>query len=329
MKNKTDFIIGGALIFILILALGCQGSKPWKESYAGGTFVVLSLKDTGKINENDRIGEDGIKNLKGWLSQKKFNIGNFNIKALPYKKVLIMLPDLKYSTTTREIVEGAGLDWEDYAGDMIQKKWAYQPAEDRLVFLGHLGFQLPEEDKRTDNFYKIIAIPQTVDVRDFFTGPSFEFKRVEFASKQREISEPEEKGFEKYESNGYLYYVHPGTELDASFVEQAASGVSTIGTKVVTITLDKAGTERFAKLTKENLHKQLAIIYQNKLIMAPKIQEPILEGKIEITGRNMSDEEISHMVDSFNILALLNSYKISDAGFLTENIWDGETGQLK
>jgi len=52
----------------------------------------------------------------------------------------------------------------------------------------------------------------------------------------------------------------------------------------VSISLDRAGTKKFARATKNNVGKRLAIILDNKIISAPVIQEPILGGSSVISG---------------------------------------------
>ena len=52
----------------------------------------------------------------------------------------------------------------------------------------------------------------------------------------------------------------------------------------VNISLDRAGTKKFARTTQNNVGKRLAIILDNKIISAPVINEPIIGGNSSITG---------------------------------------------
>lgn len=54
---------------------------------------------------------------------------------------------------------------------------------------------------------------------------------------------------------------------------------------VVSITFDNAGKEKFAKLTKDNLNKQIAIVLDNKIVSAPNVSVEITNGKAIITGQ--------------------------------------------
>ena len=53
---------------------------------------------------------------------------------------------------------------------------------------------------------------------------------------------------------------------------------------VVTFSLDRLGTRKFAKATTKGVGKKLAIILDNKIISAPVIREPITGGVGQITG---------------------------------------------
>lgn len=56
------------------------------------------------------------------------------------------------------------------------------------------------------------------------------------------------------------------------------------GAPGVTLQLDGAGSRRFAKVTQENSGKPFAIIVDNTVISAPRINEPILGGSAVING---------------------------------------------
>lgn len=54
---------------------------------------------------------------------------------------------------------------------------------------------------------------------------------------------------------------------------------------VVTLSFNNAGKEKFAKITKENLNKQVAIVLDNRIVSAPTVQAEITDGKAIITGQ--------------------------------------------
>ena len=65
---------------------------------------------------------------------------------------------------------------------------------------------------------------------------------------------------------------------------------------VVSITFNQQGGAKFARLTTENVNRPFAIILDGKVLSAPNINEPILGGSAQISGR--------FTVDSANQLAI-------------------------
>ena len=59
---------------------------------------------------------------------------------------------------------------------------------------------------------------------------------------------------------------------------------------VVSLTLTKDGTDKFAKATEENLNKTIAIVYDGETISAPTVQAVISDGKAEISGQSSIEE---------------------------------------
>ena len=53
---------------------------------------------------------------------------------------------------------------------------------------------------------------------------------------------------------------------------------------VVTFSMDRLGTKKFAKATIDGVGKRLAIILDNKIISAPVIREAITGGNGQISG---------------------------------------------
>ncbi len=56
------------------------------------------------------------------------------------------------------------------------------------------------------------------------------------------------------------------------------------GRPVVSFTFDSQGARRFGDATKQNVGRLFAIVLDNRIISAPRIQEPILTGSGQITG---------------------------------------------
>ncbi|HWA91914.1 MAG TPA: hypothetical protein VG889_17880 [Rhizomicrobium sp.] len=56
------------------------------------------------------------------------------------------------------------------------------------------------------------------------------------------------------------------------------------GQPVVSIRFDDAGTAAFARVTRANVGKRLAIVLNGRILTAPQIMEPITGGALQITG---------------------------------------------
>lgn len=83
--------------------------------------------------------------------------------------------------------------------------------------------------------------------------------------------------------------------LEGSDVADAQGAISEDQTTkqkkyVVSLTLTKEGTEKFAKATEENLNKTIAIVYDGKTISEPVVQVVISDGKAEISGQKTMEE---------------------------------------
>ena len=77
---------------------------------------------------------------------------------------------------------------------------------------------------------------------------------------------------------------------------QTAEGVATqnqttnAAEYVVSLTLTDEGASKFAEATQANLNKQIAIVYDNVIESAPRVQSVISDGKAQITGMESLDE---------------------------------------
>jgi len=68
---------------------------------------------------------------------------------------------------------------------------------------------------------------------------------------------------------------------------------------VVSLTFNNAGKEKFAKLTKDNLNKQIAIVLDSRIVSAPTVQSEITDGKAIITGQK-DIKEAKKLADRLN-----------------------------
>ncbi len=79
--------------------------------------------------------------------------------------------------------------------------------------------------------------------------------------------------------------VRKRVEVSGENLVDARSGNNNQGQWVVTFRFDAIGAKRFADTTMKNVGRPFAIVLDNKVISAPVIREPILQGSGEISGR--------------------------------------------
>jgi preprotein translocase subunit SecD len=87
------------------------------------------------------------------------------------------------------------------------------------------------------------------------------------------------------------------TQLTGANLINAKASFDQFSRSIVLIEFDKIGAKEFGEATKNNVGKMLSITLDGKEITSPRVNEPILNGKAEITG--------NFTVDSANQLALL------------------------
>jgi preprotein translocase subunit SecD len=87
------------------------------------------------------------------------------------------------------------------------------------------------------------------------------------------------------------------TQLTGANLINAKASFDQFSRSIVLIEFDKIGAKEFGEATKNNVGKMLSITLDGKEITSPRVEQPILNGKAEITG--------NFTVDSANQLALL------------------------
>lgn len=98
------------------------------------------------------------------------------------------------------------------------------------------------------------------------------------------------------EMGGYRYPVFSKVELGGDMLTKASASMDN-GQPVVSFQFNSVGAQKFADITKKNVGRPFAIVLDDKVITAPRINTPILNGSGVITG--------NFTVESANDLALL------------------------
>jgi preprotein translocase subunit SecD len=80
--------------------------------------------------------------------------------------------------------------------------------------------------------------------------------------------------------------------LDQTALKSVKPVTDGLGQPVIEITLTDAGAKQFAEITRQNLHRRLAIIIDGQLCEPPVIQTEISGGKAQISGKFTKQETI-------------------------------------
>tara|TARA_R100000005_G_scaffold96247_2_gene81739 strand:- start:7598 stop:9181 length:1584 start_codon:yes stop_codon:yes gene_type:complete len=94
---------------------------------------------------------------------------------------------------------------------------------------------------------------------------------------------PGSKRLPAIEGDGRTYVVKTRVMVSGENLEDAQATYQQ-GQPVVSIRFDGLGAKQFGRATSENVGKPFAIVLDNKVVSAPRINEPILGGSAVITG---------------------------------------------
>lgn len=81
-------------------------------------------------------------------------------------------------------------------------------------------------------------------------------------------------------------------EMTGKSIKEAHPVVDSYGKYEISLQMTPSGKERFATITRQNLHKRLAIVLDGKVYSAPVIQSEITQGQASISGRFTQREAI-------------------------------------
>ncbi len=95
----------------------------------------------------------------------------------------------------------------------------------------------------------------------------------------------------------HYYFVKYDWVMDGKGVRDAFPVRDQFGQRQISLSFNPEGAARFAKVTTENVGRQLAIVLDGKLYCAPNIKEPITGGNASISG-SFSEEECKNISDA-------------------------------
>ncbi len=99
------------------------------------------------------------------------------------------------------------------------------------------------------------------------------------------IKDPEE-AVRTIAKTAYLQFITEDgkTVITGADLKDARESKNQAGQNVINIELTPAGTKKFAEATAANVNRRIAIVLDNQILTNPVVNEPIPNGKAEITG---------------------------------------------
>ena len=68
--------------------------------------------------------------------------------------------------------------------------------------------------------------------------------------------------------------------------------------------------EKLAKVTSENIRRRLGLVIDGRLIMAPRILEPVTEGEIKVTSMNITKKYAEDLVSRINTITKMDEEQV-------------------
>ena len=105
-------------------------------------------------------------------------------------------------------------------------------------------------------------------------------------SNQFETAQDETGNFIEFRQ---LYYVSSDPEISGGMIREPQAKLGTAGTDVsgqwvVNLSMSPEGTKRWSRFTGANINRQVAIVLDDKVFMAPVIRDKIPSGQTQVTG---------------------------------------------
>jgi preprotein translocase subunit SecD len=122
-------------------------------------------------------------------------------------------------------------------------------------------------------------------------------------------------GLTRFEdATGRVLYLWPETVLSNINIASATARIDPVSaTPVVELALTPAGRDRLAQATTNNVGRILAVLVDEALITAPVIREPILGGRVQISG-------LMTTAQATDLALLLRAAPASSSRSLTEAV---------
>lgn len=248
------------------------------EKFYGNTFRVVDVKSDAVIIE---FGELYLRDFKSRLLEQaiavirnridEFGVAEPSITAQGSDRILVQLPGIKDASTAKELINRtARLDFmmvsHEVSGPDLQK--LIQEAETAAG----LKFGEVKYSQYVDKLNEALKgkLP---------AGTVLYFEKPENAASM--------------EAGRVPYLLKTGEIVTGDRLTNAQVGMGEFGAPVVHFSFDTVGTKMFGDLTRKNVKQQMAIVLDKVVKSAPVINEPITQGRGQITLGRSGDQQQS------------------------------------
>lgn len=202
--------------------------------------------------------------------------------------------ELVYKADTTKVGQGQIKDSMDTLRDVIERRVNIFGVSEPIVQVEEAGVISGNSDYRL-----IVELPGVTDVNQAIAmigqTPSLEFRLLKDSAAS---STPEEL------ASSTIDEVFTATGLTGGLLQNSQLEFDqTTGQPLVSLSFNSEGRDLFAKITKENVGKVMAIFLDGKVISSPVIREEIKNGKAQISG-GFTPEEAKTLVRNLNYGAL-------------------------
>lgn len=274
----------------------------------GGMHLVLEV-DRSKLSAAD--AKDAIDRAEQILRSRidQFGVSEPLIQKQGEDRIVVQLPGLLDEGRAKNLIGQTGLLEFKIVKTDDEAKQAFERADQWLVANGKAT--VPATASRTDSSLgqhplsgrlasaaQAQAFVETADVvavralldalPDSVLPPNTQFAE---SAKDQSLSGSGRSG-------RYLYVLGRTAEMTGAAISTARMAPNLDperpGSPGVSIAMTGRGTAQFARVTRENVQRYMAIVLDNRVYTAPVIREPIPSGNASITG-SFSDQEATDL----------------------------------
>lgn len=224
-------------------------------NFEGQATSGKSLKYELRSSEVERVKNSAINQALETIRNRidQFGVAEPLIQRLGLNQIAIQLPGVKDPQRAKDLIQETAL------------------LEFKLLEEAQMAADLPVQVEKGDE----------AKVRDEFQDRIPEGAEILFETVE---SEPDGRSF----STPYL--VKKEAALTGDVLQDARVEIDEMGAPAVGVTLDSKGAREFDLITAANVGKRMAIVLDNKVYSAPRINERISGGRAIINGTFTTDE---------------------------------------